>query len=207
MKCFAASLGRGLRREGMGLVIAAGALLACEAEKPKASEAPAASQSAVPTAAAEPEKPRTPPKPARPTSIDPKQASERRAAIETAYSEAKGFLVAADLEETMKKNKALKDKGAALKVFDKAAKGKWVLFTGPIVNLTESGFDLGITFTPRLEGDVMGMSRQFFMVTLENVEGYAKEDFKNAHVAVLAKYEGNGKASKGYELVEAGHWK
>jgi hypothetical protein len=185
------------------------ALLGCEAEKPK-TEAPAvsASQATAPVAASVESKPKAAAKSTRPEHIDLALTAERRSDVESAYSEAKGFLVGTELEETMKKNKALKDKGAALKAFDKAAKGKWVLFSGPIVNLTDTGFDLGVTFTPRMENDPMGMSRQFFMVKLDSVEGYTKDAFKDGQTVVaLAKYDGDGKASKGYELVSTGHWK
>jgi hypothetical protein len=184
-------------------------LIACEEEKPKAA-APVVSASVTPAAAAapKPEKAKEPEKSGRPEKIDTTVTAERKSAIASSYADAKGFLVASELEETMKKNKALKDKGAALKAFDKQAQGKWVLFTGPVVNLTDTGFDLGVTFTPRMENDPMGMSRQFFMVTLTNIDGYSKEDFKTGQVVVaLAKYDGAGKASKGYELVAKGNWK
>jgi hypothetical protein len=187
---------------GLCCVVASG----CEAEKPKAAPPAIAAPSVAPVAVAP--KPKEPPKSSRPEKIDVTVTPARKSEIEGAYAEAKGFAVSSEIEESLKKNKALKDKGPALKAFDKAAQGKWVLFSGPIVNLTETGFDLGVTFTPRLENDPMGMSRQFFMVTLAGIEGYSKADFKDGQVVVaLAKYDGNAKASKGYELVATGHWK
>jgi hypothetical protein len=52
------------------------------------------------------------------------------------------------------------------------------------------------------------MSRQFFEVTMSQVEGYVKDDFKGGNVGVvLAKYNGGAKASPGYELVATGAWK
>lgn len=191
----------------MAFALAGASLSGCEEEKPK-SAAPAITISATPAVAQAPAKPKEPEKPKRPEKIDTDVTPERKAAIESSYAEAKGFVVASDIEESLKKNKALKDAGPALKAFDKAAQGKWVLFSGPIVNLTDKGFDLGVTFTPRMENDPMGMSRKFFMVTLNSVEGYSKEAFKDGQVVVaLVKYDGNGKATKGYELVAAGNWK
>ncbi len=144
----------------------------------------------------------------RPSTIDTKVTDDRRSEVEKAYADAKGFIVATDIEEQLKKNKAIKAKEGAIKTFDKSAKGKWVLFSGPMVNLTDDGFDLAVTYTPRAENDPMGMSRQFFTVTLSSIEGYEKDKFKaGSNVVVLAKYDGQAKASSGYELVEVGHWK
>ena len=52
------------------------------------------------------------------------------------------------------------------------------------------------------------MSQQFVTINFRGVEGYSKDEFKAGQVVVvLAKYDGSGKSTKGYELVEAGHWK
>jgi hypothetical protein len=140
--------------------------------------------------------------------VDLELTDARRAAVESKYPEAKGFLHGKDLEEKLKANKAIKAKEGAVTAFDKAAKGKWVLFGGSMVNLTEKGFDLGIVYTPQLPGDVMGMSRQFFEVTFSDVEGYDKNQFKAGDVVVvLAKYLGGGKAEPGRELVATEVWK
>jgi hypothetical protein len=83
-----------------------------------------------------------------------------------------------------------------------------VLFAGPLVNLTDEGFDVGIVYTAQMANDPMGMSRQFFEVTLTEIEGYSKEKFKAGNVVVvLAKYNGGGKAGPGNEAVSAGVWK
>jgi hypothetical protein len=104
----------------------------CEAEKPKAAPPAIAAPSVAPVAVAP--KPKEPPKSSRPEKIDVTVTPARKSEIEGAYAEAKGFAVSSEIEESLKKNKALKDKGPALKAFDKAAQGKWVLFSGPIVN-------------------------------------------------------------------------
>jgi hypothetical protein len=92
--------------------------------------------------------------------------------------------------------------------FDKAAKGKWILFSGPLVNLTDDGFDLGVVYTSQMQNDPLGMSRQFFEVTMKEIEGYSKDKFKAGNVVVvLAKYKGDAKAGPGHEVIEAGVWK
>jgi hypothetical protein len=186
-------------------------LLACEEQKP-ASPAPAQASTAAatppPTTAPSPSPEQTAEKPSgRPTSIKTELTDERRAALEKKYPSAKGFLFAKDLEEKLKANKAIKDKKAAITAFDKIAKGSWVLFSGPLVNLTDEGFDVGIVYTAQMANDPMGMSRQFFEVTLTEIEGYTKDKFKAGNVVVvLAKYTGNGKAGPGQEVVSTGDW-
>jgi hypothetical protein len=185
-------------------------LAGCEDEKPSAAAKPAATQAAAPAPT-----PSTPPPAAeapaktteRPSKIDMSLTPERRSAIESKYGAAKGFVAAADLEKKLKADKTLKDKKAAVAAFDKAARGKWVLFTGPLVNLTDDGFDVGFEYSPQLPNDPMGMSRQFFEVTLTKVEGYAKDQFKAGNVVVvLVKYNGAQKGSPGYELVSQNVW-
>ncbi len=186
---------------------------ACEDPKPSAevkANAAAASPSAVaaPSAAAPSVAPPAAERPERPSKIDTELTPARRASIEAKYPSANGFLTSTDLEAKLKANKALKDKKSAITAFDRAAQGKWVLFSGPLVNLTDDGFDLGMVYTPQLPNDPMGMSRQFFEVTLNKIEGYSKESFRTGNVVVvLAKYTGNGKAAGGYELVSTGDWK
>ncbi len=186
-------------------------LAACEEEKKPAAEKAQAAEPAASVAAATPDPevlpPPEPEKPSRPEKIDTEVTAERRAAIEKAYPEAKGFVVATEIEDKLKKNKAISAKDAAVTAFDRLAKGKWVLFSGPVSNPADSGFELGITYTPRDPKDLMGMSRQWFPLSLAGVEGYDKEKMKaGTIVVVLAKYEGGAKATKGYELVELGHW-
>jgi hypothetical protein len=181
--------------------------LACEGEKSPAAEAataaPAPTPTPTPVAEPEPEEK----KPTRPEKIETEVTSERRTKVESAVTEAKGFLVGMELEEKLKANKAADKKEVAITALDKMATGKWVLFTGPIANMTGSSFDLGITYTPQLPGDTMGMSRQWFPITFSEIEGYEEDKFKPGQmVVVLAKYDGKGKAGPGQELVETGHW-
>jgi hypothetical protein len=187
-------------------------LLGCEDEKPasatkaatpSAMPAPAATPSAAPVAAPKAENANE-----RPSKVDTELTPARRTAVEGKYAAAKGFLAATDLQTKLKADKSLKDKKAAITAFDKLARGKWVLFSGPLVNATESSFDIGLEYTPQLPNDPMGMSRQFFEVTMTEVEGYSKDAFKGGNVGVvLVKYNAAGKASPGYELVAAGVWK
>jgi hypothetical protein len=194
-------------RISVSSVLGIAACVACN--DAKKSPEPAASAAPAPTPVAPPPEPehKEPPKSSRPEKIDIELTPERRTKAEAAMPEAKGFLVATELEEKLKANKKLKEKEAGVAAFDKMAAGKWVLFTGPIANLTESGFDVGITYTPQIKGDVMGMSRQWFPVTFSNVKGYEQSKFKVGNVAVvLAKYTGKQKAGPGEELVDAAAW-
>lgn len=190
-----------------------GLLCACEQESSKSASPPAAAASAAPAATPAPT-PTPSPTPAkeetreRPAQIDTALTDQRRSALEAKYPSAKNFLVAKDLEDKLKANKAIKDKKAAVTAFDKAAAGRWVLFSGPLVNLTDSGFDMGIVYTAQIANDPLGMSRQFFEVTFSDVEGYEKDEFKAGNVVVvLAKYEGKAKATPGHETVAGGVWK
>ena len=142
-----------------------------------------------------------------PEKIDTEVTADRRAKIEAAMPEAKGFLVATAIEEKLKANKTLKDKEAAVKAFDKLALGKWILFSGPISNPVPTGFELGVTYTPQIKENVMGMSRQWFPVGFSDVKGLTALAFKPGQmVVVLAKYTGKQKASSGEEVVAMNQW-
>src|SRR6188768_1333908 len=111
-------------------------LLACEDEKPASPSKPAApiatpasTPSAAPAAAPKAEKTSE-----RPSKVDTELTPARRSAIEAKYASAKGFLAASDLQVKLKADKSLKDKKAAIAAFDKLARGKWLLFSGPLVN-------------------------------------------------------------------------
>lgn len=192
-------------------VMCLAALLACEEqEKPGAAAAAKPAVSALKPAepAAAPEPTATEPeKPARPATIATELTDERRTKLEAAYPKTKGFIVAKEVEQQLKDNKGVKEEANAVKAFDAKVKGKWVLFSGTMVNLSDKGFDMAIVYTPQLPNDPMGMSRQFFTVTFSEVEGYDQSKFKaGSTVVVLAQYNGDKQASPGYEVVEAGHW-
>jgi hypothetical protein len=184
-------------------------LCACES-KDNTPPAPSAAVAQMPAAAPTPTptpQPSAEPKPSRPEKIDTALTDEKRAKAEAAIPEAKGFVEVSKFEEKLKANKALSSKEKAVPVFDKMLSGKWALFTGPAVNLTDSGFELGITFTPQLPNDPMGMSRQWFPVKFSNIKGYEQSKLKDGQVVVvLAKYNGKQEASPGSELVALDLW-
>ncbi len=186
-------------------------ILGCEEEKPPAPSkpAPSAVTAAAPTLSAAPAPEKAAAKNAdRPSKVDMELTAARRSAIEAKYAAAKGFLAVTELQAKLKADKSLKDKKAAVAAFDKIARGRWLLFTGPLVNLKDDGFDMALEYTPQLPNDPMGMSRQFFEVTMTEVEGYSKEAFKDGNLGVvLVKYAGAAKAPSGYELVATGVWK
>jgi hypothetical protein len=204
-----------IRGELLGCVVACAVSLqlGCEEEKapaatpaaPSAVVAPAPTPSAAPASA--PEKPAAATG-ERPSKVDMELTPARRSAIEAKYPAAKGFLAVSDIQAKLKADKSLKDKKTGVAAFDKLARGKWLLFTGPLVNLGDATFDMALEYTPQLPNDPMGMSRQFFEVSMSDVEGYAKDAFKGGNVGiVLVKYSGATKASPGYELVATGVWK
>lgn len=191
-------------------------LAGCDDDAATASQQAAASASAAAAAAqaelaataeVKPVPPSEPVKASRPSTIDTELTAARRDAIEKKYPEAKGFLVAKDIEEVLKKDKAIKEKEAAVSAFDGKAKGRWMLFAERAVNLTDSGFDLALVYTPQMPNDPMGMSRQFFELTFSDIEGYKADELKSGNVVVvLAKYQGKAKVGPGHELVAAGVW-
>lgn len=193
------------------VVVLLGTLLGCEEEKkaepaapaePAVSALKAAESTPAPADSAEADEEQ-----GRPEKIEMDLTDERKAKLLKAYPDAKGFVIAKDIEDQLKKNKAVKEEKNAVKAFDAKAKGKWVLFTGTMVNLTDKGFDMAIVYTPQLPNDPMGMSRQFFTVTFSDVEGYDPSKFKvGSQGVVLAKYNGDQKATPAHEVVETGQW-
>ncbi len=182
-------------------------LLGCEEDKPVPAANVAASVAPAPTPTPAPA-PEPKPEASRPEKINVEVTAEHRSAVEAKYPEAKGFLVASEVEKKLQSNKALKDEKTARPAFDKVAKGKWILFSGNAVNLTAEGFDMGIVYTPLVPGDTIGISKQWFPVTVSEVEGYKEAAFKSGDiVVVLVKYVGAGKAGPGHELVATGVWK
>jgi hypothetical protein len=176
--------------------------------KPASASAPTAAPTPTPEVKASADKPAKPASPQRPEKLDTEVTAARREKIEKAHPEAKGFLVLKDVEDKLKTQKKLKEAKDGVRAFDALAKGKWVLFTGPLVESKDDGFSVGVSYTPLLEGDRVGLSRQFFLVALSDVKGYAKsDDMKDGTlVAVLAKYDGASKGGPGFELVAESNW-
>ena len=190
--------------------VALGALALAGCDESEAQPAPKKTAPvAAPTASAPaPAKTNTAPsKPPRPAKLDTELTDARREKIEKAHPEAKGFVLAKDMEDKLKAQKKVDEKEAGIRAFDAMAKGKWVLFTGPMVEAKDDGFSMGITYTPRAEHDPMGLSRQFFLVAISDVKGFDAETMKSGtQVAVLAKYDGKAKAGPAFELVAEDNW-
>lgn len=143
----------------------------------------------------------------RPKTIDPKLTAERRQAIEDEIAEARGFLVAADLETDLKNDKSIHQDKPAVKALDQAASGKWVLFVGPMTELTPNSFELPFTYTRRSKKDPFGMSKMWFQVEFDDIQGYNSVALtEGQQTVVLAKYDGQKHAGPGYDLVALGLW-
>jgi hypothetical protein len=191
-------------------------LSACEEQKkpaPAAAASAAAAPPAPPTAA--PTSAAAPAAEEKPKGAEPLKGTDlaltdaRRSKIEQAVPEAKGFVEASDIEKDLQKKKIKSDDegAAAAKAFDGQARGKWVLFRGNITNMKPDSFELGVTYTPQIAGDAIGMSRKFFLVGFKDVKGYEVSAYKGGQlIVVLAKYLGNKQASPGYDLHALGDW-
>ena len=191
------------------VALAAGTLLAgCEEPKKAAATTP----SAAPTPMAPP--PVATPSPDKPKArekllvTDLELTDARREKVEKAVPEAKGFVEAGSIEKDLQKQKLKDDDDKpAVKAFDTAAKGKWVLFRGNITTLKPDSFELAVSYKAMVPGDALGMSRKFFLVGFSDVKGYEQSAFKGGEfVVVLAKYAGSKQASPGYDLHALGNW-
>jgi hypothetical protein len=196
-----------LRFDGSRVLGACFVLLVSACDDPPAK--PATAATATTTSLPEPKASAPEAKPTkaqRPEKLETNLTDARREKIEKAHPEAKGFVVMKDLEDKLK-TKKLKESKDGIKAFDALAKGKWVLFTGPLAEAKTDGFSLGVSYTPLVEGDRVGLSRQFFLVALSDVKGYDANEMKDGTmVVVLAKYTGSAKGGPGFELVADNAW-
>jgi hypothetical protein len=131
----------------------------------------------------------------------------RRARIEAAHPEAKGFL---DLDPLEKELFGLElPRGAAdkaLAAFDKRARGKWVLFTSNLIDPAQ-GFEVPVHYTARDAKDRLGLTSTWFSVRLEQIRGFDPAKYRPGElVVVLAKYNGNKLAGPGHDLVLGDLW-
>jgi hypothetical protein len=134
---------------------------------------------------------------------------ERRSKLESAAPETKGFLDQREELEPKLFKQELK-RGAndtALKAFDKLAKGKYVLFSGYIIDPKPEGFDLAVRYTPRDPADPVGLTATWFPVHFTQVKGYDVTAYKGGEpIAVLAKYEGAQVATSARDLISLEEW-
>jgi hypothetical protein len=133
---------------------------------------------------------------------------ERRAKVEAAVADAKGFLDQRELEQQLHKLELKRGNNeAAIKAFDKLAKGRFVLFTGYIVDPKADGFDLAVRYTPRDPADPVGLTATWFPVHFTNVEGYDLAAYgAGERLAVLARYEGAQRTSQARDLLLLEQW-
>lgn len=134
---------------------------------------------------------------------------ERRAKLEAVVPEAKGFIDQREELEPKLFKQELK-RGAndtALEAFDKLAKGKYVLFSGYIIEPKPEGFDLAVRYTPRDPADPVGLTATWFPVHFTQVRGYDATAYQGGEpVAVLAKYEGAQATSAARDLISLEEW-
>lgn len=133
---------------------------------------------------------------------------DRRAKLESVVPEAKGFLDQRDLEPLLYKQDLKRGANdAGLKAFDKLAKGRFVLFSGYIVDPKAEGFDLAVRYTPRDPADPVGLTATWFPIHFSQVKGYDASAYKGGEpVAILAKYDGNQTASNARDVISLEEW-
>lgn len=133
---------------------------------------------------------------------------ERRTKLEAQFPAAQGFLELRELEAALFKRdlkRGANDK--ALVDFDKLAKGRYVLFTGFLMDPKPEGFDLAVRYTPRDPADPVGLTATWFPVHFSRVSGFDQTQYSGGEpVAVLAKYEGNQATSDSHDLVSLELW-
>jgi hypothetical protein len=133
---------------------------------------------------------------------------ERRARIEQAYPEAKGFIDASEIEQKLFALDLSRGKESqAVAEFDKHAARKWVLFTGAVGEPHPGGPELPVRYTPRDARDPLGLTSTWFTVKVDDIKGWDPDEYKPGDFAVvLAKYRGRQKASPGYDLILLDRW-
>lgn len=133
---------------------------------------------------------------------------ERRAKLESATGEAKGFLDAKELEAKLFKQELKRGANdVALKAFDKMASKHFVLFSGYIIEPKAGGFDLAIRYTPRDPADPVGLTATWFPVHFSDVKGYDASQYQGGEpVAILAYYEGNQATSRARDVILLEEW-
>jgi hypothetical protein len=133
---------------------------------------------------------------------------ERRAKLEAAVPEAKGFLDQRELEPLLFKREL--KRGATddgLEAFDKLAKGRFVLFSGNIIDPKAERFDLAVRYTPRDPADPVGLTATWFPVHFERVAGYDPNVYHAGDpIAVLAFYEGQQTTQKARDVILLEQW-
>jgi len=197
---------------GLSLLV----VVACSSQKEKNTEGMAeiassslAIRAPLPApAASAAEAPVKPSAPRPKDSVDLIVSAEKRARVEHLAPEARGFLTSDDIEKRLYAMELKRGKDAdAVKAIDKIAKGKWVLFTGNIGNLTDQGCELPIRYTPKDPNDALGLTSVWVPVRLSSIKGYDRTEYQPGELAViLARYDGGLKAGQGYDVVLLRAW-
>lgn len=191
----------------IALISLAFCVCGCDKDR-KAEPAPPPPSAAVEQPAAEPsEESDDPAGGPRPEHIDLTLTAARREKIESEIPEARGFLVASELEGEVEALNKINKEALVKRWLDEQAEGKWVLFTGPYNKVEGEQFQLPFNYAKKSKRDPFGMSKMWVFVRFDNVKGhntlYVSE---GKPAAVLAKYKGSLQAAPGYDLVAMGLW-
>lgn len=140
----------------------------------------------------------------------------RRATIEGAIADAKGFL---DAQQQLSAAKPV-DAAAAIKSLDSTAKGKWLLLVGSVSKVSDSGLEISVSTSDSAapsaaaaEGSkpaaapTPAASASTVAISVTKIDGFKKDAYQvDQKVAVLAQYAGAGQAQSGHDLVAMGKW-
>src|SRR6185503_19724602 len=103
----------------------------------------------------------------------------RRASIEQAYPEARGFIDVSEVEQKLFALDLARGKVAeAVAEFDRQAARRWVLFTGAVMEPRPGGLELPVRYTPRDARDPLGVTSTWFSVKLDDVRGWDPDEYK-----------------------------
>jgi hypothetical protein len=191
------------------------ALLACSSSKDKApagmaeiASASLAVRAPLPPASVAPAAPAKPVLQRPKDSVDLIVSTEKRARVERLVPEAKGFLTSEELEGKLYQLELRRGKDAdAVKALDRLAKGKWVLFTGNIGSITPAGCELPIRYTPKDPNDALGLTAVWLPIQITAIKGYDPAEYRAGELAaILARYNGDRKATPGYDVVLLKSW-
>jgi hypothetical protein len=183
------------------VVVAAWVEMGCD-KKPTPTPAPSVVPSEAPVETDE-----DPPVRPRPQQVDHELTEARRARIEAKIPEARGFLVASEIERELWQDQEVDREEVALEKLDARAKDKWVLFVGPMLELDADGYVMTLTYHPGSKRDKMKVTPTWLRVEITDIRGYSSILTREGmETAVLAKYRGKGKATPAHDLIGRSLW-
>jgi hypothetical protein len=152
----------------------------------------------------------------------------RRAAIEGAVADAKGFV---DAQQQLAMDKPA-DSAAAIKSLDSAAKGKWLLLIGSVSKVSPTGVEITLASSdssapsapaaaaegnkpaaapaanaPAAAAPSTAAAASSVAINVTQIDAFKQDAYQvDQKVVLLAKYTGAGQAQPAYDVVTMGQW-